>query len=141
MKAQNIVITIKEENDKIWKGSVVDGNLDAGSVTGFFKIDPDPKFGDPRSIWIVENKPKGEKGKSYGTVYFTETKNGNWKLNCRKFTIPGTNLCFPITGFLNIDQMTNKQVVELKFDEWYYNSEYGKKYDYCIEDNNQEIEF
>ena len=138
MKAQNITITIKEENEKIWKGGVLDGNLDAGDIVGFFKIDPQPKFGDARSIWVVENKPKGEKGESYGTLYFSETKNGSYKLNCRNFKIPGTKLCFPVTGFLNFDEMSKLQFADLVLDEWYLNSEYAKGREYILEDENEE---
>lgn len=141
MRAENILITLKEENEKVWKGGLVDGNLDAGNVVAFFKVDPEPKYGDPRSLWIVEDKPKGEKGATYGNVYFSETKNGHFKLNCRKFKIPGTKLCFPVTGFLNYDELTNKQMVDLKLDDWYLKSEHAKKYEYCLEDNDEELEF
>lgn len=140
MKSSNITIDLEDKANDIWHGEIYDGNLKLCNIVGFFKVRDNVTFegADPRSIVVKVSAPKGEKGETLGYLNFRETKSGSYVVYAREFKIPNSNLCFPVTGWLNISDKTNKQHVQLQRDNYYLENQtkhWQGKRNYCLDDH------
>lgn len=139
MRSTNITIDIEEKDNDRWYGEVYDGGKKLIEVIGFFQVRENTTFEnqDPRSITLKTRTRSDEKGELLGYLNFKEIKNGNFKIFCRELRIPGTALCFPVDGWLNVNEISNKQQTHLKQDNYYLEKQkkhWEGKRDYVFHD-------